>query len=269
MVDQEYQPFGRRRLLYFLGMPDCIFCPNPADSVEHVFPQWVLDRKKLGPSRFHFGNRPERVADIDLTVKSVCGACNNGWMSDLENDAKPILQSMFGDRKISLDQNNQVVLIAWLMKIVFLNDTTRGRDAAARFYRREETLAFGKSREMPNFTMVSIGHLTDIRRAITGTQFKTTDERGTLTGLATTLTNEHLVAQIVTLSLEPEPEGPATIELTMAPGNWDSMLSRIWHPEPSQIDWPPAVSFTNSGPTAYAHLLDRFRIGQRVAPPVP
>ena len=254
---------------YTPGMPDCIFCSRPASSLEHVFPQWVLNRKDMGKSRIKLGNRPERIATMHLKVRTICRECNNGWMSDLEDAVRPILIPIFEDKTVFLSQDQQATLGTWVMKIVFLNDTTRGRNEAHRFYTKDETLAFGSSRQLPDFTTIWIGRLTDVRRAITGTQFATTDERGVLTGLATTLTNEHFVAQVLTLKLDPEPEGPATIELKMEPGEWDSVLSRIWHPEHPQINWPTPVSFTSSGPTAYGHLLDRFRIGQKTAAPFP
>jgi hypothetical protein len=54
-------------------MPECLFCERAAGSTEHVFPQWILDRKDMGFSQLQVGNRAERILkDTHLTVKTVC-----------------------------------------------------------------------------------------------------------------------------------------------------------------------------------------------------
>jgi hypothetical protein len=42
-------------------MPECIFCERQAGNTEHVFPQWILNRKEMGHSRLQIGNRQERI----------------------------------------------------------------------------------------------------------------------------------------------------------------------------------------------------------------
>ena len=108
-------------------MPTCIFCNNPSGSREHVWPKWLLERKDLGPFRLKIGNGQEKVIDVELQVKTVCGKCNNGWMSDLEAEAKPILEQMFDDKPISLDQKQQEIIARWLMKTAMVYDSVKGR----------------------------------------------------------------------------------------------------------------------------------------------
>src|SRR5438067_11023373 len=72
-------------------MKKCAFCTNPADSREHIYSDWMvqkLPRNEL----WHFNERlrsGEYVSykgrKVQLKTKVVCTACNNRWMSDLEN----------------------------------------------------------------------------------------------------------------------------------------------------------------------------------------
>jgi hypothetical protein len=66
---------------------------------EHVFPLWtrgtVLPDTR-GDSGYVFGGEDGYpvVPDMPvaaLRVKRVCGACNHGWLNDLEQKAKPLL----------------------------------------------------------------------------------------------------------------------------------------------------------------------------------
>lgn len=77
-------------------MRACAFCgANARLSGEHIWSAWV--GKLYGrptPRRFTFRQmdrdgrvvRTWRSRDIDMTAKVVCEGCNNGWMSDLENN---------------------------------------------------------------------------------------------------------------------------------------------------------------------------------------
>jgi hypothetical protein len=49
----------------------------------------------------------------DWQVKCVDQACNNGWMRDLENKAKPILTPLIQGQPALLSQNDQRVVAGW------------------------------------------------------------------------------------------------------------------------------------------------------------
>jgi hypothetical protein len=49
-------------------------------------------------------------------VRGVCESCNGGWMSDLENSAKPIIGPMIQGSGIRLDHPSQYVAATWLIK---------------------------------------------------------------------------------------------------------------------------------------------------------
>ena len=53
-----------------------------------------------------------------LKAGSVCAACNNGWMNDLENLAKPILISLIEGKRFfgDLQQRERYTLARWTLK---------------------------------------------------------------------------------------------------------------------------------------------------------
>jgi hypothetical protein len=88
-------------------MMDCLACgptSSPA-SREHVFSDWLL--QEFGPdvsiALFRMlgrGSRTKVRTEIKLAsfrLKQVCEACNNGWMSDLENMAKLLILDLIKD----------------------------------------------------------------------------------------------------------------------------------------------------------------------------
>lgn len=113
---------------------ECIFCGQPAGSAEHIVAKWMLrdlDLYKI-KSRIGFGRqRPDGELDeIDapqplgsFTTDQVCGTCNKGWMSRLENYVKPLLSPLLvtplpaDDRKLFQGLFiHAAVITRWLLK---------------------------------------------------------------------------------------------------------------------------------------------------------
>jgi hypothetical protein len=77
-------------------MKECAFCASTADmSLEHVIGDWIskcLPGDKILTRTDNGKVSSWPASTINWTAKVVCEPCNNGWMSDLENDvAKPAL----------------------------------------------------------------------------------------------------------------------------------------------------------------------------------
>ena len=86
----------------------CIFCDNNSGSREHLWPKWIHQRHDFGPLKMDRYNQSQIIIpNPEITVKTVCGQCNNGWMSDLEAANIPIIGSMLNDLSITLDQDMQ------------------------------------------------------------------------------------------------------------------------------------------------------------------
>lgn len=108
-------------------MPQCVFCGATGKlSGEHVFPDWSQPflESEAGP-----GTHVRRVIRAEgktktvhrglpatATVNSVCAPCNHGWMSRLEEAAKPYLVSMLKGHHRTYHRGGQKLLATWALK---------------------------------------------------------------------------------------------------------------------------------------------------------
>jgi hypothetical protein len=131
----------------------CLFCDRNAGNREHLWPKWIHDRIDFGAlkmDRYQTGQIV--IPDPEITVKSVCALCNNGWMSDLEAKNIPMVGSMLNDLSITLDRGAQESVAAWTIKTAMVLDSTRPKAAGARFYRKEDCVKMRENLSMPEYT---------------------------------------------------------------------------------------------------------------------
>lgn len=106
----------------------CVFCGEATLSNEHVWPKW-LGRAAPGPKRslrvlrrrteHAAGTRSQELwpsAPYRIKVRAVCPTCNHGWMSDLEQEVRPLLEPMLHGQTRILDGNRQELLALWAFK---------------------------------------------------------------------------------------------------------------------------------------------------------
>jgi hypothetical protein len=109
-----------------------------------VLPGWLAST--LGVTRLTITEHSTR-ADIPWgskvsfgrAVKTVCEACNSGWMSDLETTVRPFLGPLALGHRTSLAATDQGALATWLWKTMLMFDCSKptrsyDRDAYGRFY---------------------------------------------------------------------------------------------------------------------------------------
>jgi hypothetical protein len=100
-----------------------MFCGGIPVTKEHLWPDWLRRETRI---REPFERRIEQETDgvetrdvifmeppFDRVVKAVCAACNNGWMSDVEAKAKPILLDLLYGKGGTLDRDDQHRLATW------------------------------------------------------------------------------------------------------------------------------------------------------------
>jgi hypothetical protein len=107
----------------------CVFCGSEDLTREHVFPDWMskmfVDKKLTATTTIEKEGKPNKVYKSGLfrhKAKIVCGQCNNGWMSKLETDAKPLLSTMLFDLRsaVKLGPEEQKILSFWAQKTVMI-----------------------------------------------------------------------------------------------------------------------------------------------------
>jgi hypothetical protein len=110
----------------------CIFCGGTGMSKEHVWPAWLsrffpqtAKVHKHSVSRQRDGSEAcneiitfdeEKIKTGSVTsrrIRHVCEACNNGWMSDLQTEAKELLIPMLSGIWIDPTPAQQLVLARW------------------------------------------------------------------------------------------------------------------------------------------------------------
>src|SRR5689334_17815668 len=98
----------------------CFFCPRRANSLEHAWPEWILDWLRTdAPAvmRAQFGERERerlwRTANGEIKIRYVCEGCNVGWMSQLEGVARPVLRPLITDFALPLNAYMQCTAAIW------------------------------------------------------------------------------------------------------------------------------------------------------------
>lgn len=113
-----------------MAATNCIFCNGEitgSKSREHVIPEWLLDELKIkqeiiSPTHFSVEKGIKTVStrhhDLNNLIARVCADCNNGWMSVLEVQAKPMIIELIRNEKVVIDFNEQerFVIARWAFK---------------------------------------------------------------------------------------------------------------------------------------------------------
>jgi hypothetical protein len=247
--------------------PKCLFCDNNSGSGEHLWPKWVHERIEWAPLRHQIGQMEAKILDNpQIKVKTVCGQCNNGWMSDLENDSIPVIGSMLQGLTVPIREDQQRLISAWAVKTAIMMDSLKGRDPKKRFYLKEECVSLRLHRTIPAHTRVWLGHYNDMGLGAFGTDFTvvTTAHEQVAQGMATTIVAGHLALQVVSVHHAPEYIDREIADVQPKAADWESLLVQTWPMELQYVTWPPNQEFANKGRNSIGGLMERWKIGSNV-----
>ncbi len=143
----------------------CIFCGQRPLTDEHVWPQWLSGVISLGKmvdvSR---ASGAEGVANtrqswtappFTTTVKRVCERCNTGWMSRLEDSAKPLLTPMISGQSAVLSPDDQRVVAIWAFKTILMFQWTHADREV--YVPQEHYQSLYSNGKVPDDVTVSLG----------------------------------------------------------------------------------------------------------------
>jgi hypothetical protein len=241
----------------------CLFCPNPVDSAEHIWSHWILeDLRPTEPIQIKIGKAVRKlVDDPEVRIKCVCQRCNNGWMSEIESENKPHMLALMNDKPTLLTPTQQKILARWaILKAIVLDGSSKRRIP---FYSESERISMKPpSRSLPVGTLTWIGRLSvkAFHAGLMDTFGQINDIPKAFRGCVTTIVVGHLVIQVLTIHVIPR---FATMSLrpTCKPGAWDVNLLEIW-PVFGEKRWPPSFTFTLDGTIHHiGGLLNRYKIG--------
>ncbi len=143
----------------------CNFCGQRGPRAkEHVWPDWLLRLLGLEQSTMantHLavdgGSVSKRVQSASSMVYGgVCATCNNGWMSQLESSAKPIIEELLSSisSKNALLSDETKVLALWAFKTAIVrNAGTNYRSVVP----KEHYRLLYKHKEIPSGVYVDLG----------------------------------------------------------------------------------------------------------------
>lgn len=156
-------PFAKGRRL-------CIFCGKPANSREHIFAEWLHPYLPKSGEVNHKAVFVTMEYDGDVVAeklrageghsgraKVVCADCNSGWMSRLQNQAKPFLLPMVRGSQIPLFTKHQTIIAAWAAMFTMVVEQ-RENNPLVIACSQEERTALMLTQRAPLTWKVWIGH---------------------------------------------------------------------------------------------------------------
>jgi len=243
-----------------------LFCPNSADSAEHIWSDWILqDLKPVKPIRIKIGKTFTKWVDNrEVRIKCVCQKCNNGWMSEIESENKPHMHAMINGKSTVLQPAQQKLLTRWaILKSMVLDGSSKRRIPC---FSESDRLAMKPPlRALPVGTFTWIGRLSikQFHAGLTDTYGAINEVPNAYRACITTIIVGHFVIQVMTVNvramfatIRAHPKGKT--------GAWDLNLLDIW-PVFGEKSWPPPFSFDLSGTTHHiGTLINRWKIGEDI-----
>lgn len=232
-------------------MRSCIFCERRATSKEHAWPMWLMQR--IGATE---GGRVEaqrgrqapmtwRAGNASLTVRCVCASCNSGWMSDLENRVKPIVERLFTEQPVALDRYDQTTLAVWAGKNAMVYETLRLD--SPHFFSSLDRKTLGETMSLPPHTSVWLAKC--VGDAVI---FCSASELGgfadasgeEVRAYVTTMSFGPLAIQVVCGQLPDSFPRSVRVTASMRPGPWHELTLPIWPIQSEQVAWPASVGLS-------------------------
>lgn len=147
----------------------CIFCGKPGLSKEHIFAEWlhpylpkteeVNHTSRTVVMQMKHDETHERLRSGEGhsgTVRVVCKSCNNGWMSALQVQVKPLLLPMVLGEPVRLFTKHQTILAAWIAMFVMVVEHRVGDSRVVAVSPRER-LDFMTTKQTPKSWKIWIG----------------------------------------------------------------------------------------------------------------
>ena len=227
----------------------CIFCGKTGVTKEHVWPAWLMPYLPSGAVNHESLNEIRHRTHVEQEIKKhsgsphsgrlriVCGECNNGWMSRLQNETKPILLPMVLGETTTLNRKQLETLGAWVtmfsMVAEFKSDDVRRIAISA-----EQRGRFMEHRKPPPEFKIWIGSYD--RQLLKGVYFhnvlpvgdvpKTADGYPLPNTQTTSMTAGKFYAHLISSTQR----GIVRKQrISTAP------VLQLWPIENSLIDWPP------------------------------
>lgn len=229
-------------------MRTCMFCIEQASSKEDIWPQWLTKRFSLSDASYMEAERGGKKLDPWQTntpklllSKCVCKNCNNGWMSRLEGEIKPIIDSILDEQLKDFDVSSQARLSVWAIKTAMaLESLYPDREY---FYSESERQNMRTVSAIPARTSIWIAKCVDQPNIYSAAkELRTAPGDNEVKAYVTTMAFGTLALQVV--SLRTAANLPPTIPITYdsREGLWKKCLLQVWplNEYSYSQQWPPS-----------------------------
>jgi hypothetical protein len=227
-------------------MRTCMFCQEKASSREDIWPQWLTKRFPLSDASFMEAERGGENLGIWknktpklLLARCVCGNCNNGWMSTLENEMKPIVETILDEQLRALDVSSQAVIAVWAMKTAMALEALYPEREF--FYSENERQNIRAVSAIPERTSIWIAKCVNQPNIYSAGNFlRTGPGDNEAKAYVTTMAFGSLALQIVSIRTFVNLPSEVQITYDSREGPWDKVLLRVWPIAPQSKQWPPS-----------------------------
>jgi hypothetical protein len=242
----------------------CIFCTETATSVEDAWPRWLLRRFPGSRSSTMHAERGAEAAleswptkSPAIRVKRVCGGCNNTWMSQLENRAKPVIESLIDDRLDALHLKSMQSIAAWAVKTAMVLESAL--PPPEWFFTNQERERLRIDELLSHWTSVWIAKCVEhygLYSACKRLRDTKSVRAGTVTASVTTMAFGSLAIQTRTLRVPSRVPPNTRVTVAERAGPWDELTLQVWPILIEQVPWPPGIVFR--GEAGLHELTERF-----------
>jgi hypothetical protein len=239
-------------------------------SKEHAWPNWLLkllrtlSKQTVNIKAEIDGGRPWtnwHGPKGSIRVAGICKNCNGGWMSELEQEAKPILEPLIRNTESTLDSRQQLIIATWVVKTSMVFDIHRSPDNP--FYQPVQTSHLFNNQTPPPSTFgLWIGRYYGENNAFTdGKTLNGFDTKAgrPIKGHVQTMTFGPLVTQVLNVRMPKGQTITSPITLDTVPGEWIQATIRLWPIELKPLYWPPTLSLNDTQGGLYT-FANRFNV---------
>lgn len=241
----------------------CMFCDGRALTKEDAWPLWLV-RLFPSPVGVEVEARRKNAAPTQwrqrghfAKVKFVCRACNNGWMSSLESQAKPIIQGLLSNARSDFETEDRELAARWILKTAMVFEAVGGKEW---FYTPGERADVRAGVIPTGYTAFWAARCVNLPGAYSAanTMFESAAlSTSGVHGHVTTLAISTVAFQVITVRPSPAVPANAAIRLDGASLEpWPQTALQLWPPTVA-FDWPPSIGLV--GELGLEAFANRFR----------
>ena len=230
----------------------CAFCPDTADITgEHIWSDWINRIVPTGQFRFTWDShtatpRTYVTALLNQKLPVVCRTCNNGWMSDLENEhAKPAMADLIvSDKAVLVDPERLKSIANFAFKSAVIADHARVPDLILRarppFFTTQARYAFRESLTIPDNVQMWLAAFEESRYGIFRAIYYPSPANTVpaFESYALTFGVGFLLIQVVASRSLGTGARRFGCDVTQGEG-WDKFSVPFWPVDGRPVSWPP------------------------------